>query len=173
MIFKCSDAYVEKPLIINKNLLNRYKAEGDDYLVSIHSQLSRSLVDYKLFQELQKVNNNYYVIVDGLQCERYTQIKSLTDDKGKLLNSINIDGIKIHMLHILKGTPLAEYYNKNKFHILSKSEYIDIVITEFRQWKNHPFKVNLSIEIMHILLCLDRKEDAKEFYLFFKRLTIE
>lgn len=90
MIFKCSDAYAEKPLIINRNLLDRYKTEGDDYLISIYSQLSRSLVDYKLFQELQKVNNDYYVIVDGLQCEKYTQIKSLLDDKGKLLNSINI-----------------------------------------------------------------------------------
>ena len=55
---------------------------------------------------------------------------------AKLLNSINIDGIKIHMLHVLKGTPLAEYYEKNKFPILSKEEYIDIVINQLEYLKD-------------------------------------
>ena len=45
----------------------------------------------------------------------------------KFLNNLGIDGIKIHMLHILKDTLLADYYEKKKFHILSKEEYIDIV----------------------------------------------
>ena len=31
------------------------------------------------------------------------------------------------MLSILKDTPLAKYYEKNKFHVLTKEEYIDIV----------------------------------------------
>ena len=45
----------------------------------------------------------------------------------KHLNSLNIDFIKIHMLSILKDTMLAKYYKENKFPILSKEEYIDIV----------------------------------------------
>lgn len=48
----------------------------------------------------------------------------------KYLNSLNIDAIKIHMLHILKDTSLEKIYNKKKFHILTKEEYIDIVICE-------------------------------------------
>ncbi len=47
-------------------------------------------------------------------------------------------------------------------------EHIDTIITEFRSWKNHPFKVDLSIEIAHLLMCLDRKDEAKEFLQFFK-----
>ena len=53
----------------------------------------------------------------------------------KYLDKLDIDGIKIHMLSILKGTPLEDYYRKNKFHILSKDEYIDIVINQLRYLK--------------------------------------
>lgn len=45
----------------------------------------------------------------------------------KFVNNLNINGIKIHMLHILKNTKLAELYEKEKFHVLDKDEYIDIV----------------------------------------------
>lgn len=48
----------------------------------------------------------------------------------KFLNNLGIDGIKIHMLHIIKDTDLEDYYKENKFHVLSKEEYIDIVIKQ-------------------------------------------
>ena len=47
---------------------------------------------------------------------------------ARFLNVLNVDGVKIHMLHILKDTKLESIYNENKFHVLSKNEYIDIVI---------------------------------------------
>ena len=34
------------------------------------------------------------------------------------------------MLNIIKDTPLQELYKKEKFHILTKEEYIDIVIKQ-------------------------------------------
>ena len=48
----------------------------------------------------------------------------------KYLNKLDIQGIKIHMLSIVKDTPLETYYKKEKFHVLTKEEYIDIVITQ-------------------------------------------
>ena len=48
----------------------------------------------------------------------------------KLLNDLKIDGVKIHMLYIAKDTELASIYEKEKFHILTKDEYIDIVIKQ-------------------------------------------
>lgn len=39
----------------------------------------------------------------------------------------NVWGIKLHMLHILKNTDLANYYFKNPFNILSREEYVQIV----------------------------------------------
>ena len=45
----------------------------------------------------------------------------------KYLSNKKILGMKIHMLHILKGTKLYELYEKEHFHILTKEEYVDIV----------------------------------------------
>ena len=50
----------------------------------------------------------------------------------KFVNDLKIDGIKIHMLYIAKNTPLANYYENNKFHILTRGEYIDIVCDQLR-----------------------------------------
>ncbi len=48
----------------------------------------------------------------------------------KYINSLDIQGIKIHMLSITKDTTLAKMYEKEKFHVLTKEEYIDIVINQ-------------------------------------------
>lgn len=50
----------------------------------------------------------------------------------KFVNDCKVDGIKIHMLYIAKNTPLASLYEKNKFHILTREEYIDIVCCQLR-----------------------------------------
>ena len=39
-----------------------------------------------------------------------------------------IDGIKLQLLHILKGTDLADVYQTDPFHVFSIEEYIDLVI---------------------------------------------
>ena len=46
---------------------------------------------------------------------------------AKYVNSLGVQGIKIHMLFVSKGTELETLYNVKPFHILSKDEYIDIV----------------------------------------------
>lgn len=49
---------------------------------------------------------------------------------AKYLSNLDIQGIKIHMLSILKDTALEKLYKKEKFHILTKEEYIDIVVSQ-------------------------------------------
>ena len=78
------------PLKINKQLLYEYKEECDTYLVNIKRELTRALVDYKLFQQLQQVNNSFFIIIDYLDTERYTVFKELKDHKVDLNNDINI-----------------------------------------------------------------------------------
>ena len=81
----------------------------------------------KAVKELQKRKINVVVhIINGLPNET----KQDMIETAKYLNKLNIDGIKIHMLHILKNTDLEDYYNKHNFHILTKEEYIDIVIEQ-------------------------------------------
>ena len=75
-------------------------------------------------KELQKRNIKVVVhIINGLPGETKNDMLNTV----KYLNSLNIDGIKIHMLHIIKDTDLADYYTSKPFHILTKEEYIDIV----------------------------------------------
>ena len=62
-------------------------------------------------------------IINGLPGET----KEMMVETAKYLNSLGINGIKIHMLYVSKDTPLAKMYQANPFHMLSKEEYIDIV----------------------------------------------
>lgn len=65
-------------------------------------------------------------IINGLPFET----KEMMLDTVKHLNHLGIDGIKIHMLHIIKDTALETLYEKTNFHVLTKEEYIDIVINQ-------------------------------------------
>lgn len=77
-----------------------------------------------MVKKLQQRKINVVVhVINGLPHET----KEDMINTAKYLNSLNIDGIKIHMLYILKNTKLADMFNKGKFHILTKEEYIDIV----------------------------------------------
>ncbi len=44
------------------------------------------------------------------------------------LNQIGCDGIKLQLLHILRGTQLAELYQKQLFSVLTQEEYLSILI---------------------------------------------
>ncbi len=46
-------------------------------------------------------------------------------ETGKLLASLPIDGVKVHPLHIIKNTRLAEQYLKGEFRVLSLDEYAE------------------------------------------------
>lgn len=65
-------------------------------------------------------------IINGLPYET----KEMMLETVKYLNKLKIDGIKIHMLNIVKDTALANLYQNKPFHILTKEEYIDIVIKQ-------------------------------------------
>ena len=75
-------------------------------------------------KELNKRNIKVLVhIINGLPYES----KEDMIETVKYLNKLDIWGIKIHMLHILKDTALEQLYNKEHFHVLDKKEYVDIV----------------------------------------------
>ncbi len=62
-------------------------------------------------------------LIIGLPGESETQII----DSVKYISDLNIWGIKLHMLHIIRNTDLEVYYNKNNFKILSQEEYVNII----------------------------------------------
>ena len=103
-------------------------------LQTIHEETSKLINrghDLKCFEEalnkLRKRNINVVVhIINGLPYEN----KEMMLETVKYLSTKDIQGIKIHMLHILKNTVLATLYEKEKFHVLTLEEYIDIVIEQ-------------------------------------------
>lgn len=77
-----------------------------------------------MVKELKKRNINIVVhIINGLPFET----KEMMLETINHLNKLNIDGIKIHMLNIIKNTKLEQLYNEAHFKMLSKKEYVDIV----------------------------------------------
>lgn len=50
----------------------------------------------------------------------------------KFLNQLDIQGIKIHMLYILKDTPMAKYYEQEAFHLMTLQEYVDVTVEQLR-----------------------------------------
>ena len=78
----------------------------------------------KMVKKLRVRNINVVVhIINGLPYET----KEMMIETVKYLNKLDIQGIKIHMLHILKGTKLAKIYSEKPFHVLTKEEYVGIV----------------------------------------------
>lgn len=78
----------------------------------------------EMVKKLRAHNINVVVhIINGLPYET----KEMMLDTVKYLNKLDIQGVKIHMLSILKDTKLGLLYQKEKFKILSRDEYIDIV----------------------------------------------
>ena len=85
-----------------------------------------------MVKELKKRNIEVVVhIINGLPYET----EEMMLETVMHLNNINIDGIKIHMLNIVKDTPLATMYKEKPFHILTKEEYIDITIKQLELLK--------------------------------------
>lgn len=117
-----------------KDLNKRTKLTIELGLQSMHDKTLKLINrghDLKCFAECVKKikDNNIEVVVHIINGLPY-ETKEMMLETVKYLNNINIDGIKIHMLYVSKNTELEKLYLKEKFHILTKEEYIDIVISQ-------------------------------------------
>lgn len=100
-------------------------------LQSIHSRTLEWINrghDYKCFTDaVSKLRaRNIRVcahIILGLPCENRGEML----ETARAVAGLPVQGVKIHSLHVLKGTPLAAVYEKEKFKLLSMEEYIGLV----------------------------------------------
>ena len=77
-----------------------------------------------MVNKLRSRNINVVVhIINGLPYETHDMMV----DTVKYLSDLDIQGIKIHALSILKGTELEKLYNKTHFKVMSREEYINTV----------------------------------------------
>ena len=129
-----ADAITEECLNYLEELNKKTNLTIELGLQTIHEKTSKlinrchTLKEFEnTYKKLKKRNIETVVhIINGLPYET----EEMMLETIKYLNSLKIDGIKIHMLNITKNTPIENMYNKEKFHILTKEEYIDIVIKQ-------------------------------------------
>jgi len=77
-----------------------------------------------MVNKLRARNINVVVhIINGLPYET----RDMMFETIKYINNLDIQGVKIHMLHIVKNTDLAKLYLEKPFHVLTREEYVDIV----------------------------------------------
>lgn len=87
----------------------------------------------EMVKKLRKHNINIVVhIINGLPYET----KEMMIETIKYLNKLDIQGIKIHALSVLKNTKLEQMYKEEKFKLLTKEEYIDIVCDQIEYLRN-------------------------------------
>lgn len=65
-------------------------------------------------------------IINGLPFETYDMMK----ETAKAVGQLDIQALKIHNLFILKNTRLYQLYQDNPFPILSRDEYINLVVEQ-------------------------------------------
>lgn len=80
-------------------------------------------------RRLKSLNINVVVhVINGLPYET----ESMMIETVRFVNSLNVDGIKFHMLYIEKGTALEKIYEREKFHILSFDEYMSVLAKQLK-----------------------------------------
>ena len=143
---------LRQPNVIGLNIATRCDAISDECLEYLEELSKRTFLTIELglqtiHEETSKLINRCHTvkqfdemvnklrerginvivhIINGLPFET----EDMMLETVKHLNTLDIQGIKIHMLHIIKDTGMANLYEKTHFHVLSKEEYIDIVIKE-------------------------------------------
>lgn len=103
-------------------------------LQTIHDQTAKSINrghDYQTFIEglnlLRKRNIDVCVhIINGLPFETYNMML----ETAKKVGQLDIQGLKIHNLFILKHTKLYQMYQQKPFPILTRKEYISLVVDQ-------------------------------------------
>lgn len=51
---------------------------------------------------------------------------------AEILGKLRPSGVKLHMLHILKGSQMAAEYENNPFPLLTREQYVDIVCSQIK-----------------------------------------
>ncbi len=105
-------------------------------LQTIHESTSRLInrahtmdVYYEGVKKLRTHNINVCShIINGLPLEDTQMMMETAEEVAQM----DVQGIKIHLLHLLKKTPMVKQYEKGMLEFLSKDEYIALVVNQLR-----------------------------------------
>ncbi|HKJ04651.1 MAG TPA: TIGR01212 family radical SAM protein, partial [Geopsychrobacteraceae bacterium] len=63
-------------------------------------------------------------LILGLPGESHADIMATADEMARL----KVDGVKLHLLHVLDGTPLGDLYKQGQVPILEMPEYVELAV---------------------------------------------
>lgn len=84
--------------------------------------------DFRSFENAVKATQGRMIkicahVILGLPNETRAQM----NETAEILSTMGIDGIKIHLLYVIRGTKLDELYQKGLYKCLEQNEYADLV----------------------------------------------
>ena len=100
-------------------------------LQTIHDSTSKLINrghDYQTFldgvEKLKSKNIKVIVhIINGLPGEDYNMMM----ETAKAVGNLGVDGIKIHLLHVIKNTPMEKMLENGMLKLMTQEEYINLV----------------------------------------------
>ena len=135
-------ALATRPDCINDGYLELLSELGHQYKKDISIELGLQTVNY---HSLIRVNRGHTLAeyIDAvLRIKRYNLdvcthlILNLPWDdmidvkeNAKVISSLQVDQVKLHALYIVKGTVMADLYQRGELSLISKEEYVQRVVT--------------------------------------------
>lgn len=107
---------------IHDQTLNRLR-RGHDYATFIKTYREAKLRGLRVCVHL----------ILGLPGESREQILASAEEMARL----GVDGIKLHLLHVLEGTGLGDLYRQGKMDILSQEDYVTLVVDMVERLSPH------------------------------------
>ncbi len=86
----------------------------------------------KGYQKLRKTSDKINIcvhLINGLPYETY----DMMIQTAEYVASLAPEFVKIHSLHVLRGTPLEKMYADGKFAVLSQDEYVGITVSQIER----------------------------------------
>jgi len=127
-----------RPDCINEEILSLLQAYAKKYLIWIEYGLQSAhdetlaLInrghDFESFSKAVKITQNRGIkicvhVILGLPGETKQQMIETAD----ILADLGVDGLKLHLLYVIKGTRLDEMYQRGEYTCLTQEEYVDTV----------------------------------------------
>lgn len=127
-----------RPDCINGRILDLLEAYARDYLIwleyglqSIHDDTLALLNrghDFACFQRTVEATRGR-----GIKICAHVILGLPGEDRARMLQTaktvagMGIHGVKVHLLYVIKGTPLEKWYRQGRYRCLEQQEYIDLV----------------------------------------------
>jgi hypothetical protein len=132
-------AVATRPDCVNKEILTLLRGYQKDHLVwieyglqSAHDKTLNRINrghDVACFEECVRMTRDFGLetcahIILGLPGED----REMMRHTARFLSSLPVQGVKIHLLYLVQGTPLAESHGRGEFRCLDREAYADLVV---------------------------------------------